>query len=72
MYRNSGFQTRVSIPAASCQQFDAVGNVFHAAGSDFIRTEIGAYKEKILESGTEYFQSNVRNFIQYKLFFSLQ
>ncbi|KAL2482861.1 Integral membrane HRF1 family protein [Forsythia ovata] len=63
MYKNSGFQSRVPIPAASCQQFDPVGNVLYEAGSDFIINEFGAYKERIIESGSQYFQSNISRYL---------
>lgn len=37
------------------------GNAFHEVGSDLIRSELGAYGERILESSTAYLQSNVCN-----------
>ncbi|KAL3840663.1 hypothetical protein ACJIZ3_025254 [Penstemon smallii] len=48
----------------SCKQSDpapsTIGNVL---GSDLLRNEFGAYGEKILGSGSEYFQTNISRYI---------
>jgi hypothetical protein len=35
------------------------GNAFYGAGSEFIKTGLGAYGEKFLGSSSEFMQSNV-------------
>ncbi|KAK6126969.1 hypothetical protein DH2020_039288 [Rehmannia glutinosa] len=48
MYEKFESQTRLLVP-----QSDQIGNVIYTAGSDLIRSEFGAYGEKILGSGSE-------------------
>lgn len=60
MYRtNSQVHDPVFLSASSQQQIDAVGNLLNGAGSELIKSELGAYGEKILGSGSDYVRSNV-------------
>ncbi|KAK6126964.1 hypothetical protein DH2020_039292 [Rehmannia glutinosa] len=58
MYEKFESQTRLLVP-----QSDQIGNVIYAASSDLIRSEFGAYGEKILGSGSEYVQSSISRYI---------
>lgn len=41
-------------------QVDAFGNLLDASGSELIKSQLlGAYRDKLLGSGTDYVQSNV-------------
>lgn len=40
-------------------QQNPFGNAFYGAGSEFIKTGLGAYGEKFLGSSSEFMQSNV-------------
>ncbi|KAL0337721.1 UNVERIFIED_CONTAM: protein YIF1B [Sesamum calycinum] len=63
MHETSHPQARFFVPV-SCNQSDQLGNVLnYVAGSDLIRSELGAYGEKILGSGSEYVQSSISRYI---------
>ncbi|XP_059638172.1 uncharacterized protein LOC132280071 [Cornus florida] len=61
MYGNSSSHARVFIPASS-QQTIPFGETLCGAGSDLIKTELGAYGEKIIGSGSAYVQSNISRY----------
>lgn len=44
---------------SSLQEINSFENVLYGAGSELIRSELGAYGEKILGSGSSYVQNNV-------------
>lgn len=46
---------------SSLQEIKSFENVLYGAGSELIRSELGAYGEKILGSGSKYVRNNVRS-----------
>ncbi|GFS38987.1 integral membrane HRF1 family protein [Actinidia rufa] len=57
MYENSGSYARVLL-ATPNQQTNPFGDAIYGAGSDVIKSELGAYGERILGSGSAYVQGN--------------
>ncbi|KAA8522859.1 hypothetical protein F0562_009282 [Nyssa sinensis] len=62
MYENSRSHSQVVVTVSS-QQTNPLGDALYAAGSDLIKTELGAYGEKILGSGSQYVQSNISRYL---------
>lgn len=62
MCEHQELQAHVVRPSLDPQP-NTFGNAFHGVGSELIRSELGAYGERILESNSEYLQSNVCNII---------
>ncbi|XP_016488271.1 uncharacterized protein LOC107808271 isoform X2 [Nicotiana tabacum] len=58
MYETSEYQKRFFTPTTCTQQIDSLGNVLYGAGSDLIKSELGAYGEKFFGSSSDYVQSN--------------
>ncbi|XP_010249006.1 PREDICTED: protein YIF1A isoform X1 [Nelumbo nucifera] len=61
MYTSPGTQPGVPRPPVNPQP-NPFGNAFYGAGSEFIRSGLGAYGERILGSSSEYVQSNISRY----------
>jgi hypothetical protein len=69
MYNNYGNPPEMQMPQQSSQpgQFN---NPIYGASSGLIKSGLGVYGEKFLDSSSEFMQSNVRN-LQETLFFDI-
>ncbi|CAK7338188.1 unnamed protein product [Dovyalis caffra] len=63
MYKNENVGSHVQILMQPSKQANSFGESIYDTGSDLIRSELGAYGEKLLGSGSAYVQSNISRYL---------
>lgn len=63
MNQAEGFQAHVLMQQPSNKQINLFEEGLYGAGSDIIRSELGAYGERLIGSGSAFVQSNVSELI---------
>lgn len=59
MYQSSGNHAQIFLQTSSTEKSNPIGEALYGAGSDVLKTELSAYGEKLLGSGSAYVHSNV-------------